>query len=267
MLHVSIESDLASEIRLRDVFRRSRIEKYDAPYSFLESDSQTPSNNIAQSAIALIRDGASISQLQPAVHDDVEQFALWSVHFPAEVDNSGFVGWLARKLKRKFGAGVFIVCGSNSSCGGIYDYWGAPEQLRAEVFAELDRLKGLAPKTPTDELSLDDVVMRTIETSEAGSLSADTLFLFEQSGAIVRGRYEGGPIVAGTLVGELTGGFLEFTFSQIERGGEMVNGKSTCLVSRKDHLLTLKESFTWYESNRPPGVNLMQEIPLGAETS
>ena len=43
-------------------------------------------------------------------------------HFPAGVDNSGFVGWLASHLKVVLGTGVLVVCGFNSQRGGVFDY-------------------------------------------------------------------------------------------------------------------------------------------------
>ncbi len=71
-------------------------------------------------------------------HD--EQFGLFRFHFPPGADNSGFVGWLATHFKNRFGTGVFVTCGQNQSDGGIFDYWGVPKTLAAEVFNEVQRL-------------------------------------------------------------------------------------------------------------------------------
>jgi hypothetical protein len=74
-----------------------------------------------------------------------ERFGLVSFHFPAGLDNSGFVGWLATELKSRLGTGLFVVCGSNRHRGGIYDYWGCPVELLGEVVATIRSLSD----TPT----------------------------------------------------------------------------------------------------------------------
>lgn len=68
---------------------------------------------------------------------------LLSFHFPSELDNSGFVGWLAGLLKRELGTGVFVVCGQNSRRGGIYDYWGCPAQLRGGAAHVIQQLRAV----------------------------------------------------------------------------------------------------------------------------
>ena len=70
----------------------------------------------------------------------VDSFGVFCCHFPPDVDNSGFVGWLATHLKRRFGTGVFVICGQNLSRGGIYDYWGFPFELSAQIKVELSSL-------------------------------------------------------------------------------------------------------------------------------
>jgi hypothetical protein len=61
--------------------------------------------------------------------------------FPAGLDNSGFVGWLAGRLKTELGTGVFVICGSNRDRGGIYDYWGCPIGLLDDTVAVVEALR------------------------------------------------------------------------------------------------------------------------------
>ncbi|GAA2491135.1 hypothetical protein Ahu01nite_029380 [Winogradskya humida] len=91
--------------------------------------------------LAVVRDEDSWSWLAPADPSAGERFVVVSFHFPPELDNSGFVGWLATHLKRELGTGVFVTCGQNSTRGGIYDYWGCPAQLRTEVLQALHELR------------------------------------------------------------------------------------------------------------------------------
>lgn len=62
------------------------------------------------------------------------------------VDNSGFVGWLATHIKRATGSGVFVVCGQNSCGGGIYDHWGCPEAVADPVLETIHALAGRRPE-------------------------------------------------------------------------------------------------------------------------
>ena len=77
-------------------------------------------------AIALIRDGDRWSQLIPANSSTADPLTLWSIHFATGINNSGFVGWLAKLIKQHTGSGVAVVCGQNTPRGSIFDYWCAP---------------------------------------------------------------------------------------------------------------------------------------------
>lgn len=136
MVDISHETPAATEARLAQVIRLAKLTIYDAPHGFLEMPLAAPV--IPPGALALVRDDLVWSALVP--RDTGETFFLWRFHFPAGVDNSGFVGWLATEMKQRLGSGVFVVCGQNSAQGGIFDYWGCPWSLRAaarEVLAHL----------------------------------------------------------------------------------------------------------------------------------
>jgi hypothetical protein len=79
--------------------------------------------------------------LKPADSGAPDSIALFSFHFPPDIDNSGFVGWLATRLKRTTGTGVLIVCGQNTQRGGVFDYWGVPTRVRHEVERVLKELR------------------------------------------------------------------------------------------------------------------------------
>ena len=93
--------------------------------------------------LAVVRDQESWSRLVPLTQesDGVERFGIFSFHFADQVDNSGFVGWLATHLKAELGTGVFVVCGSNRARGGIYDYWGCPIDLLDRAVAVVRALR------------------------------------------------------------------------------------------------------------------------------
>ncbi|HUR42993.1 MAG TPA: DUF6196 family protein, partial [Aestuariivirga sp.] len=97
-------------------------------------------NKADQNALALVRDESVWSQLVPSSAVQGEKFCVFCFHFPKDTDNSGFVGWLASHLKRKFGTGVFVTCGQNTGDGGIFDYWGCPIALGKQIVAEVEAL-------------------------------------------------------------------------------------------------------------------------------
>jgi Family of unknown function (DUF6196) len=141
LVHVSTETDEETERRLARVLAGARVTSYDGAFTFVESPVADPPA-MREGCLALVRDDAVWSALVPALAGDVgERFGLLRFEFPPGVDNSGFVGWLATRLKRALGTGVFVVCGHDSAAGGIYDYWGFPSSLRDEVLREIASLK------------------------------------------------------------------------------------------------------------------------------
>ena len=72
---------------------------------------------------------------------ETENFRVFSFHFQDGLDNSGFVGWLASRIKKELGTGVFVVCGQNTNKGGIFDYWGCPISVADKVIELVEQLR------------------------------------------------------------------------------------------------------------------------------
>jgi len=141
-MYISQETPTQTQARLRKVIAEAKLLVYDQPYVFEEvSVERFPSHHIAD-ALAFVRDRHVWSALVPQRQQQQEAFSLFSFHFPPNLDNSGFVGWLASHLKASVGTGVFVVCGQNSTCGGIFDYWGAPLSVADQVLKEVKLLRG-----------------------------------------------------------------------------------------------------------------------------
>ncbi|MFF9045333.1 DUF6196 family protein [Streptomyces parvulus] len=143
MVSVSREALTETRTRLRAVIADSEIAVLDGAWSFVETPMDEPPR-LDRHVLAVVRDGECWSALRP---DDGsgghrERFGLLSFHFPTDLDNSGFVGWLAIELKKRLGTGLFVVCGSNSDHGGIYDYWGCPVDLLDDVVGVVRELAG-----------------------------------------------------------------------------------------------------------------------------
>lgn len=140
MVDISHETPEQVNARLERVIKQCRLHIYDEPQAFEEFAIADFAEKANPQALALVRDDIVWSQLVQGKDGQAEQFAVWRFHFPAEADNSGFVGWLATRHKQRFGTGVFVVCGQNSADGGIFDYWGCPWSIRQKVLDEVRML-------------------------------------------------------------------------------------------------------------------------------
>jgi hypothetical protein len=104
--------------------------------------------------------------------------------------------------------------------------------------------------------------MRVTSTDLGGVVSGETILEFEQTSDVVSGRYRGGTIVDGHLVGKLdpTGTSLRFCYVQVDLRGNLDAGMSTCTIDEmQDGRLRLTEEFQWF--TRPGcGTNVFEEI-------
>lgn len=137
MVNVSHEPWQETDRRLRALMPAVRLTVFDAAFHWAEFPLAAFAAAVRPDVLALVRDDELWSQLVPGEDPQGESFTLFRFHFPEDLDNSGFVGWLASHLKQTFGTGVFVTCGQNSSAGGIYDYWGCPRELGPEILAEV----------------------------------------------------------------------------------------------------------------------------------
>ncbi|MFC4373463.1 DUF6196 family protein [Nocardia halotolerans] len=149
MVGVSMETAQQTEQRLRRVIAEADLVVHDGVWSFDEFPADQPPA-LTSETLAVVRDQESWSRLAPLdpEREGVERFGIFSFHFAENLDNSGFVGWLATHLKTELGTGVFVVCGSNRTRGGIYDYWGCPIDLLDQAVAVVDALRRTGPAAP-----------------------------------------------------------------------------------------------------------------------
>lgn len=117
MVSISRETPEQIQGRLREVITEAELVVLDGDWAFQEAPLGDPPALTAD-VLAAVRDEDRWSWLRAAGIGAPEPFAVFSFHFPPELDNSGFVGWLATELKRRLGTGVFVVCGQNSARGG-----------------------------------------------------------------------------------------------------------------------------------------------------
>lgn len=139
-MYISHETHNQTHNRLLSVIATASIKVFEGAYTFEEFSMRKFPKKINPDALALVRDDEMWSQLVPAAEKALELYKIFRFHFKPNLDNSGFIGWLANHIKTKTGSGVFVLCGLNSNQGGIYDYWGCPLEITNNVLAELEML-------------------------------------------------------------------------------------------------------------------------------
>lgn len=109
-------------------------------------------------------------------------------------------------------------------------------------------------------MHLNGRILRVAATAPGGVVSSETRLHLQQRGSRVLGRYAGGTIGRGYLVGRVTGSRLSFRYAQREADGHIHGGHSSCdLHLLPDGRLRLTEHFTW-ETRPGTGMNLFDEI-------
>jgi hypothetical protein len=109
-------------------------------------------------------------------------------------------------------------------------------------------------------MNLDGVCMSVSATDRQGVVSAETVLRFVQRGSRVLGRYGGGSVRRGCLVGRLTGSTLTFRYAQTEASGDVHGGRSVCDVTRgPEGRISLVEHFAW-DTRDGSGTNVFEEI-------
>jgi hypothetical protein len=109
-------------------------------------------------------------------------------------------------------------------------------------------------------MNLHGKTFRVTATAAQGVVNKHTRLDFAQCDQRVLGRYMGGTIVRGCLVGTLAGSSLSFKYAQREADGHIHGGRSVCSlqVSRAGRL-RLVERFVW-DTRVGSGVNVFEEV-------
>jgi len=112
-------------------------------------------------------------------------------------------------------------------------------------------------------MKLDGLCFRVCATASVGVVSAQTYLHMTQRGSRIFGRYEGGSIVRGCLVGQLSGQALIFRYTQLERAGGIHGGHSSCALEvLRDGRLRIHEHFTW-KTREGCGTNVFEQVSSG----
>ena len=109
-------------------------------------------------------------------------------------------------------------------------------------------------------MNLDGTRFRVSASAEQGIVSAETCLQLCQRGSRVLGRYAGGSIRRGCLVGAWSGATLRFRYAQYEGTGHVHGGHSVCTLEvLPTGRLRLHEHFTW-ETRSGSGTNTFDQV-------
>lgn len=112
-------------------------------------------------------------------------------------------------------------------------------------------------------MNLDGLSFQVHATASAGAVSDETRLRLIQRGSRIFGRYDGGSIVRGCLVGQISGHTLTFRYTQHEREDGIHGGHSSCDLERlNDGRLLIHEHFTW-ETREGAGTNIFEQVRGG----
>ena len=109
-------------------------------------------------------------------------------------------------------------------------------------------------------MNLGGLSFRVCATASVGVVSAETRLRLFQRGSRILGRYEGGSILRGCLVGQVSGERLTFRYAQRERDGSIHGGRSNCVLEvLRDGRLRINEHFTW-STREGAGTNIFEQV-------
>lgn len=109
-------------------------------------------------------------------------------------------------------------------------------------------------------MNLDGLCFQVCTTASVGVVSAHTRLHLTQRGSRIFGRYEGGSILRGCLVGQVSGRELTFRYTQRECAGGIQGGRSSCVLEvLSDGRLRIYEHFAW-KTRAGAGTNVFEQV-------
>ena len=109
-------------------------------------------------------------------------------------------------------------------------------------------------------ISLDGRTLVGVANTDAGEVSGDTQFTFEQEGNRIYAHYSGGEIIDGHLVGTFDGNEWDIRYAQINSAQETASGHSIGTVELlNDGRVRIEDEWEW-ESQAGSGESILEEV-------
>ncbi len=103
---------------------------------------------------------------------------------------------------------------------------------------------------------------RSLQNSENGEVSGDTLFLYQQNGDIISATYQGGSILQGQLLGKMfDDDHIEFVYQHLNTDMELMTGKCRSYPELNEHgKIILREFWQWTCKDHSKGESTIVEV-------
>ena len=112
------------------------------------------------------------------------------------------------------------------------------------------------------KINYDKRIFKSVQNSETGEVSGDTIFVYSQEEDLVTAEYLGGEIVLGQLMARvLPDGSLDMRYQHFNTKGELMTGK--CLSKPEilaDGKIRLHEKWQWTCGDFSFGESIVEEI-------
>ena len=112
------------------------------------------------------------------------------------------------------------------------------------------------------KINYDNKTFASVQNSETGDVSKETVFHYHQKDNLVWAEYTGGEIVFGSLIAKVTNDdLLEMRYQHLNAQGELMTGK--CFSTPEilaDGRIRLYEKWQWTSGNLAKGESIVEEI-------
>lgn len=111
-------------------------------------------------------------------------------------------------------------------------------------------------------LNYNGKTFRSVKNTEAGEVSIETLFHYQQEGNLVTGTYAGGSIRAGQLMALVDdGGKLNMRYQHINTSGDLLTGICQSIPSLlPSGKIQLQETWQWTGGKEGSGTSIIEEV-------
>lgn len=104
----------------------------------------------------------------------------------------------------------------------------------------------------------------SVENTENGEVSSQTVFEYQQDGKIISATYSGGEIIQGSLIGLVReDGSIEFRYNHVNSKDEIRGGE--CVSTPKilpDGRIRLYEKWKWLDEEVTEGSSIIEEVMI-----
>lgn len=111
-------------------------------------------------------------------------------------------------------------------------------------------------------INYDNRYFRSVQNSDNGETTQDTIFHYKQNGNILVAEYKGGNIIYGHLIGRVDeAGNIDMCYHQINIRNELMTGTCHSIPEfLPDGRIRLHEKWKWTSGDLSEGYSVLEEI-------